>query len=132
MRPTIFRVISVAVTALALATSVAAGPPGNPGNPGDHINNPHPGMPWSGVPTASGYGVPIRQIWAPPQSVPIEVLVPKSEDTPERWDTQYTEIPGYYYTETTLGYIYPERWGLYSPEKGRYEWQRVPAAFQPK
>jgi hypothetical protein len=113
---------------------VAAGQAPGPG-PGGQLPLPppvHPSMPWAGVPGTGGYGVPIRQIWAPPQSVPIEVLVPKSETAPERWDTQSTEIPGYYFTETTLGYIYPERWALYSPEKGRYEWQRVPAAFQPK
>jgi hypothetical protein len=89
-------------------------------------------QPNAGVITTGGLGVPIRQIWMPPQSVPVEVLVPKTETEAERWDTQSTEIPGYYYTETTLGYIYPERWALYSPEKGLYEWQRVPWAFQPK
>jgi hypothetical protein len=115
-----------------LAVAIVLGAAGAAFAAGTVVPGPHPMMPWSGVPTTSGLGVPIRQIWMPPKSVPIEVFVPKSETEPERWDTQYTEVPGYYYTETTLGYIYPDRWALYSPERGRYEWQRVPSAFTPK
>ena len=95
-------------------------------------NNPYPTLPGAGVSGTGGYGVPIRQIWVSPQSVPIVVYDQYREGTGEQWDTQYTEIPGYYVTETTLGYLYPDRWGLFSPAKGVYQWQRVPSGFQPK
>src|SRR5207244_3542598 len=64
------------------------------------------------------YGVPIRQIYIPPQAVQIVVYAPEQEVTGDQWVAQYTELPGYYVTETTLGYLYPDRWTLSSPAKG--------------
>src|SRR5256885_492275 len=75
---------------------------------------------------------PIRQIYIPPQAVQIVVYAPEQEVTGDQWVAQYTELPGYYVTETTLGYLYPDRWTLSSPAKGLYQWQRVPAGFQRK
>jgi hypothetical protein len=95
-------------------------------------NNPFPMLLNAGVSGTGGYGVPIRHIYMPPQAVQIVVYVREQEVTGDQWVTQYTELPGYYVTETTLGYLYPDRWALYSPAKGVYQWQRVPAVFQSK
>jgi len=96
------------------------------------LNRPFPTTPNAGISGTGGYGVPIRHIWVAPQAVPIVVYDAHREGTGEQWNTQYTELPGYYVTETTLGYVYPERWALYTPAKGVYQWQRVPSVFQPK
>jgi hypothetical protein len=98
----------------------------------NQLNNPHPMLPNAGVSGTGWYGVPFRQIYMPPQPVPIEVFVPQPEGVPDVWQTQYAELPGYYVTETTLGYIYPDRWTLVTPAKGIYQWQRVPSSFQRK
>jgi hypothetical protein len=104
-------------------------PPVSQPNP---LHNAHSMQPNAGVITTGGLGVPFRQIWVPPQAVPIIVYDQHREGTGEQWVTQYTELPGYYVTETTLGYLYPDRWTLVSSQKGIYQWQRVPAAFRPK
>jgi len=96
------------------------------------LNNPYPTLPGAGVSGTGGYGVPFRQFYMPPQSVPIEVFVQQPEGVPDVWQTQYAELPGYYVTETTLGYIYPDRWMLVTPAKGIYQWQRVPSEFRRK
>ena len=101
-------------------------------NEPNQLNNPHPMLPNAGVSGTGWYGVPFRQVWIGPQALPILVYDANREGTGEQWYTQYTELPGYYVTETTLGYIYPERWALYSLAKGVYQWQRVPAGFQRK
>ena len=95
-------------------------------------NNPFPTLLNAGVSGTGWYGVPIRQIYIPPQAVQIVVYAPEQEVTGDQWVAQYTELPGYYVTETTLGYLYPDRWTLSSPAKGLYQWQRVPAGFQRK
>jgi hypothetical protein len=119
----------------------AGSPPGTPAttrpslpftNEPNQLNNAHPMLLNAGVSGTGGLGVPIRQIYVPPQAVPIVVYNQYMEAAGEPWATQYTELPGYVVTETTLGYIYPERWTLYSPAKGIYQWARVPSAFQPK
>ena len=126
-------------------TITAPPPPGSPaGTPSttrpsvpftgesNQLNNPHPMLPNAGVSGTGGYGVPFRQFWIGPQTLPILVYDANGEGTGEQWVTQYTELPGYVVTETTLGYLYPDRWALYSIAKGVYQWQRVPAVFQPK
>jgi len=98
----------------------------------NQLNNPFPTLLNAGVSGTGGYGVPIRQIYMPAQAVPIIVYVAAQEVTGDQWVTQYTELPGYVVTETTLGYLYPDRWALYSPARGVYQWQRVPPVFQSK
>jgi hypothetical protein len=129
MRPTILRVIAVAVTALAIATAASAGPPGNPGNPADAINNPHPGMPWN---TYNAQGQVVRYIQVPAQQVEIEVPVNVPAGVPPETQKQVVEIPGYVVTETTTGFIYPDRWTLQQTGAGTFQWQHVPSAFQRK
>ena len=102
------------------------------GNEPHQLNNPYPTLPNAGVSGAGAWGVPIRQIYMPAQTVPIVVYDRYMEAAGEPWTTQYTEVPGYIIIETTLGYVYPERWALYSPARGVYQWARVPATFQPK
>jgi hypothetical protein len=98
----------------------------------NQLNNPFPTLLNAGISGTGGYGVPIRHIYMPSQAVPIVVYVAEQEVTGDHWVTQYTALPGYVVTETTLGYLYPDRWALYSPAKGVYQWQRVPAVFQSK
>jgi hypothetical protein len=98
----------------------------------NQLNNPFPTLLNAGISGTGGYGVPIRHIYMPAQAVPIVVYVAAQEVTGDQWVTQYTELPGYVVTETTLGYLYPDRWALYSPARGVYQWQRVPAVFQSK
>jgi hypothetical protein len=116
-------------------------PPGTPpparpsipfGNEPNQLNNPYPTLLNAGVSGTGGFGVPIRSIYMPAQTVPIVVYNQYMEAAGEPWITQYAEVPGYVVVETTLGYVYPERWALYSAAKGVYQWARVPAAFQPK
>ena len=116
-------------------------PPGTPptGRPSipfadepNALNNPYPTLLNAGVPGTARFGVPVRRIYMPAQSVPLLVYDRYMEAAGEPWTTQYTEVPGYVIVETTLGFLYPERWALYSPARGVYQWARVPAAFQPK
>ncbi len=128
------------LTALAVASlpagALAQGTPGNPGNPADFIRNPHPTMPWSGFsnPNMGGfdYGQAIRYIPVPPQLVEIDVPLPQPEGVPPRTQKQVQQIPGYYVTETTTGFFYPEHWTLQQVNVGAYQWVRIPATFQPK
>jgi hypothetical protein len=101
-------------------------------NEPNQLDNPHPMLLNAGVSGTGNWGVPIRHIYVPAQTVPIVVYDRHMEASGEPWTTQYTEVPGYIVVETTLGYLYPERWALYSPAKGVYQWARVPSAFQPK
>jgi hypothetical protein len=90
------------------------------------FNNPHPMLPNAGL----GYAV--RQVWVPPQPVVMQVYVPASSGAPEQSQAQYAEIPGFYVTETTTGYLYPERWTIDQPSPGVYQWRKVPAQFVPR
>jgi hypothetical protein len=98
----------------------------------NQLNNAYPTLLNAGVSGTGGWGVPIRNIYMPPQAVPIVVYDQYMEVAGEPWATQYAELPGYVVIETTLGYLYPERWTLLSLAKGVYQWQRVPSVFQPK
>ncbi len=80
----------------------------------------------------SGPGQVIRHIQVPPRQVMIEVPVSVPADVPPETQQRAVEIPGYVMTETTNGYIYPERWTLQQPGAGVYRWQRVPSSFQRK
>jgi hypothetical protein len=101
-------------------------------NEPSQLNNPYPTLPNAGLGYSGQTGIPIAQYWVPPQPVEILLYVPTPPGIPEEWVTQYTEIPGYYVTETTSGFLYPDRWALANPAKGVYQWQRVPAEYRKK
>ena len=117
------------VVALVAAPGLtfAQGPP-SPTSP------PHPSMPWSGpsAPGRAGYGNVIRYIQIPPQQVEIEVAAPGAGGTSGETQKQVVEIPGYVVTETTTGFLYPERISLQQTSPGVYQWVTLPQQFQPK
>jgi hypothetical protein len=128
------RALAILVTA-ALPVVVHA-QAANPGVPSDFSRNPHPAMPWAGYsnPNMGGfdYGQAIRYIPVPPQQVEIEVPVSVPEGVPARTQKQVQEIPGYYVTETTTGFYYPERWALQQLNVGVYQWVKMPGEFRRK
>ncbi len=120
----------VVVLTVAPGLAFAQGPP-TPTSP------PHPSMPWSGLPYSggaggTGYGNVIRYIQVPPQQVEIEVAAPAAEGKSEETQKQVVEIPGYVVTETTTGFIYPQRVTLQQTGPGVYQWVTLPQQFQPK
>lgn len=118
----------------ALAAPATAQTTGNPGTPGDFSRNPHPAMPWAG-PYNSGatdYGQVVRYIPVPPEPVEVVLYVPVPDGVPPRTETQVQEIPGYYITETTTGFYYPERWTLQQLNAGVYQWVKLPPEFRRK
>ena len=95
------------VVAAAQAPGVPTpGAPGNPTNPADTVNNPHPTMPWVGIPTP--YGQFLRWVWMPP--VPVVA-----------GDGVLYE-PGFWAAQTTAGYYYPARWVLREVVPGTLGW----------
>ncbi len=80
----------------------------------------------------AGLGYAGRQVWVPPQPVVMQVYVPVPEGVPTQYQTQYAEIPGFYVTETTTGYLYPERWTIVQLNVGVYQWRKAPAQFVPR
>jgi hypothetical protein len=111
--------IAVMFAALVLGPAVAGaqaptpapvvptpGVPGNPTNPADPINNPHPTMPWVGIPTP--YGQFMRWVWMPP--VPVVA------------NDQVVYQPGFWAAQTTAGYYFPPRWVLREVAPGTHGW----------
>ncbi len=112
--------------------------------------SPHPTMPWFGLPYpgAAGYGiVPDRRpkaqdvglygtvtgyIEVPPQQVVVPVYVPGPGSFSGNYEQQIVEIPGYVVTETTTGYLHPERWALEQMTVGVYQWRVLPQFFARK
>ncbi len=116
------RWIAVVLVAQVLGPVVAAAQapapttaPGNPSNPGDTINNPHPTMPWFGIPTP--YGQFVRWVWMPPQPVIA--------------NEQVLYQPGFWAAQTTAGYYYPVRWVLREVVPGTFGWVLVNAGAVP-
>ena len=68
----------------------------------------------------------------PAQQVVIEVPVAVPDGVPPQTQKQIVEIPGYYITETTTGFWYPERWTLYQANAGVYQWMKYPPEFRRK
>lgn len=117
------------------AAPAAAQTPGNPSNPGDFLRNPHPAMPWAPNNPNVGANDPgqfVQYIVVPPERVEISVPVPLPDGVPPQNQEQVVEIPGYYVTETTTGYYYPERWTLQQLNVGVYQWVQLPAEFRRK
>jgi hypothetical protein len=92
---------------------------------------PHPTMPWN-LYSRPYEGQPIRYIPVPAQQVTIDIPVDVPAGVPPQTQAQLVEIPGYVMTETTIGYVVPERWTLQQPGAGVFQWQRVPAEFRRK
>ncbi len=97
------------------------------------LNNPNPIEPWNqfGVGRVD-YGQPVQYIPVPPQQVSISLYVPVPEGIPPQTRQETVEIPGYFVTETTTGYFYPERWTLQQMNVGVYQWVKLPPEFRPK
>jgi hypothetical protein len=127
--------LTLALPAVALGQQSlppnSAPPIPTPNNPPTNTSAPHPAMPWWPY-AALDTGEPIGYIPVPPQQVTVEVLAPTPESLPARMDQQIVEIPGYLVTETTKGYLLPERWTLDHLNLGVYQWRRLPAEFRKK
>ena len=102
-----------------------------PNNPPLNASAPYPMMPTWPFPAADT-GQLIGYIQVPPQAMTIQVLAPTPESLPARMERQTVEIPGYVVTETTTGYLLPERWTLDHLNVGVYQWRRLPPEFRKK
>ncbi len=90
------------------------------------LNNAHPMLP------SAGLGYVVQYLQVPAQQVELQVYVPGAGSFSGGLEPQTVEIPGYVVTETTAGYIYPQRWGLQQVTAGVYQWVALPQQFQPK
>jgi len=107
---------------------------GNPSNPADFTRNPYPTMPWSGItnPNMGTQGNAVRYIQVPSQQVVVPVYVPGPGSFSGEYQQQVVEIPGYVVTETTTGYLYPQRLSLEQVTYGIYQWRVLPPLFTAK
>jgi hypothetical protein len=127
----VIKILAIAFAALALQLAGAEpvrAQAGNPADPADSINNPHPAMPWAPGRRVD-YGQTIQYIEVPAQYVVIIVPVRLPDGVPPRSERQVQTIPGYYITETTTGYWYPERWTIQQLNIGGYQWAKLPQEF---
>ena len=85
-------------------------------------------MPWAPGRRVD-YGQAIRYIEVPAQYLVIMVPVRLPDGVPPRSEPQVQTIPGYYITETTTGYWYPERWTIQQLNIGGFQWARLPQEF---
>lgn len=139
-------ILGLAVPCVALAQA-----PGSPAPPSPlSFPAPHPSMPWFGpaFPGRADYGVvpnraPLAQdvrlygtvigyVEVPPQPVVINVFVAGPGSFSGEYQQQLVEIPGYFVTETTTGYLYPERWSLEQTSAGVFQWRVLPPLFTRK
>jgi hypothetical protein len=65
---------------------------------------------------------------APP---PDQAATPESPGTARVVQQQVT-VPAYYVRETTVGFLYPERWTVEQSGPNVYRWRQLPAQFVPK
>ena len=95
---------------------------------------PTPTQPWFGPasPNQVNFGNVVRYIPVPAQQVAVPMYVPGPGSLSGEYQEQVVEIPGYTVTETTMGYLYPERSALQQVTPGVYQWVRLPQQFQPK
>jgi hypothetical protein len=102
---------------------------GVPSETRDGAGAPAPTRDQAGVPTQTreqpGVPAPTREQTGAPAETRAEAGVPAQTRG------QVVEIPGYYITETTTGYWYPERWTL-EQVNGVYQWVKLPAEFRRK
>lgn len=140
------------ITAYAQAKKPSPPPPSLRCDPPftDRLRCPHPVEPWFGPaypgraaygvvpnrpPTAQDlqlYGTVIRYIEVPAQQVVVPLYIPGPGSFPGEFEQQVVEIPGYFVTETTTGYVYPQRWSLEQVGPGVYYWRVLPPLFTAK
>jgi len=107
-------------------------------------------MPWFGLPYPGGadygtvpnrlpkaqdvslYGTVIGYIQVPPQQVAVPMYVPGPGSFSGEYEQQTVEIPGYTVTETTTGYLYPQRLSIEQVAPGMYHWRVLPPFFTRK
>ena len=99
----------------------------------DRLNNPHPMQP-NAAPLSvnTSFGTPIASHYVAPRQLQINVYVPMPGSLPGEYRPTAVEIPGYYVTETTTGYVYPERWTIDQLNVGVYQWRMLPTEFRRK
>ena len=83
-------------------------------------------------PRTAGLGYAVRQYWVPPMPVAMQVYVPAPTGIPATYQTQVAQVPGFFVTETTTGYVYPERWVIDQLNVGVYQWRKLPVQFVPR
>jgi len=89
-------------------------------------------MPWSYPRPDPGPGAAVRYIVVPPQALTLDVAVDVPAGVPPEHQPQVVEVPGYVMTETTNGYVIPDRWSVRQVGAGMFQWQRLPAEFRRK
>src|SRR5438046_5402498 len=99
----------------------------------NHLNNAYPTEPWNQLGVGRiDYGQVVQYITVPSQQATVTLYVPGPDGVPPQTREDAVEIPGYYVTETTTGYWYPERWALQQLNVGVYQWVKLPAEFRKK
>jgi hypothetical protein len=103
-------------------------------------------FPWA-LGRANPSGVFLRNLWVPPQTVVVDRILEAPSQPPEtngETDSgtpapapqsapqyvvlrQTAVVPGYWVTETTTGFLYPQRWMLEQLAPGAYQWRLLPA-----
>lgn len=110
---------------------LSPGPPAPPfGGAPSPFNDPHPAQPWNSL-TATGGGVPVREFVVPSRTVilPMELAMPGG--LAPVLAQQTVTIPEYQVTETTLGFVVHEHWGV-EPRGSAFYWTWRPTYFQRK
>jgi hypothetical protein len=79
-----------------------------------------------------GLGLAVRQLWVPPQPVVMQVYVPVPGGVTPTYQAMQAQVPGFWFVETTTGFVYPERWVIDQLNVGVYQWRKVPAQFVPR
>jgi hypothetical protein len=115
--------------ALAQSTPAPGGGGVTPPSTNPLLAAPHPMMPWSLGP-ATPYGQLIRYFWVPAQQMVIEMPVAQTQAGAVGVQQQVVEVPGYYASETTLGFYYPDRWVIEQVGPGSYRWRLMTAEFR--
>ena len=92
----------------------------------NHLNNAYPTEPWNQLGVGRiDYGQVVQYITVPSQQATVTLYVPGPDGVPPQTREDAVEIPGYYVTETTTGYWYPERWALQQLNVGVYQWVKL-------
>ena len=92
-------------------------------------NFPHPTMPWGFSTRPEVYGAVLGYWEVPTQQLSVELPAPSAETAPFELRPQLVEIPGYVVTETTNGYLHPERWTVEQLNVGVYQWRLLPSEY---
>ena len=74
-------------------------------------------------------GVALLAGWLGPGSVASAQSLPAPAGVPATYQTQVAQVPGFFVTETTTGFVYPERWVIDQLNVGVYQWRKLPVQF---